>query len=95
MRPDWTPILIDHSLAFATYQKSVRPLYRFPKEVVDRLRVLNEITIRKVMAPFLGAKQIDALLARRKKVLVLVADRVDAVGAKETFFSLKDLRKSN
>ena len=94
MRPDWTPILIDHSLAFATYQKSVRPLYRFPKEVIDQLENLNEITIRKVMAPFLGDKQIDALLARRNIVLDLVADRVEAVGEKETFFLAKDLRKS-
>ncbi|MBT3601608.1 hypothetical protein HN799_05620 [Candidatus Woesearchaeota archaeon] len=94
MRPDWTPILIDHSLAFTTYQKSVRPLYRFPKEFVDRLERVDEGDLRKAMAPYLGGKQIDALVARRQNVLELVAARVASVGAEETFFLLENLRNS-
>lgn len=95
MRPDWTPILIDHSLAFTTYQRSVRPLYRFPKEFIDRLGTVDEGALRKAMAPYLEGKQIDALVSRRQKVLDLVAERIALVGEDKTFFLLTNLRKSD
>lgn len=95
MLPNWTPILIDHSLAFATFKKPVRPLYRFPKEMIDRLQRVDESQMRKVMSPYLSAAQLDALLARRETVLRWVVARVEAVGEEKTFFSLENVRESH
>lgn len=35
---DWSPIVIDNSMSFNTYEEPIRPLCRFSQEPIDSLR---------------------------------------------------------
>jgi hypothetical protein len=39
--PDWRPVAIDNSIAFHAFLRPFRPLYRFPRGPLDRLRRLD------------------------------------------------------
>ncbi|MCH7824697.1 MAG: hypothetical protein IH849_07840 [Acidobacteria bacterium] len=65
--------LIDHSRAFQRFLVPMRPLMRFPRQAIDRLRALSEDEIRRSFSDYLTGEEIDALLIRTRRVL----DRVD------------------
>jgi hypothetical protein len=67
--------LIDHSRAFQRFLVPMRPLSRFPRRVVDRLRALSDNEIVSPLAAYLTGEEIDALLERRRRVL----QRVDGL----------------
>jgi len=93
MAPGWTPILIDHSMAFATYYKWVRPIYRFPKEVIGRLEDLDYETLENALKPYLRKNQIEALQVRKDRILTMVAERLKEAPPEEVFFLLADLKQ--
>lgn len=64
--------LIDHSRAFQRFLVPMRPLSRFPRRVVERLRVLSDEEIRAALEAYLTVDEIDALLERRRRVLLRV-----------------------
>lgn len=74
---DWRPVLVDHSMTFSTFQRPFRPLYRFPREVVGRLRALDDKTLRNAMKRYMKGDQVRAFLKRRETVLKMV-DRLVA-----------------
>jgi hypothetical protein len=86
--PGWAPVLIDHSMGFMDYQKPFRPMYRFPREVIDRLRALDERAIRRALRRYLKRGQIRALLRRRDVVLEHVDRQLGMRDSAEVFFSL-------
>ena len=86
--PGWDPVLIDHSMGFMDYQKPFRPMYRFPREVIERLRALDERTIRKALRRYLKRDQIKALMRRRQIVLEHVDRQLAERDEAEVFFSL-------
>lgn len=88
----WEPVLIDHSMAFTLFDMPVRPLYRFPKEVIDALRGLTEKEISKQLKPYLRKVQIDAFLERRLQVLKRVDQRVAIENEQDVFFPMADIR---
>ena len=59
LAPDWRPVPIDHSLSFMTFKKPFRALYRFPREVIGRLRALDERTVKKTLGRYLKRDQIS------------------------------------
>ncbi len=67
--------LIDHSRAFQRFLVPMRPLMRFPRQAIERLRALADDEIGAALADYLTGEEIEALLTRRRRVL----DRVDGL----------------
>ena len=88
---DWSPVVIDNSIAFNTFQKPIRTLYRFPREVVDRLRTLEKKPVDRALRRYLKRHQIDALWNRIQNVLQTVDRRKEQFGESEVYFSLPEL----
>ena len=86
--PGWAPVLIDHSLGFMDHRKPFRPMYRFPREVIQRLRALDERAIRQALRRYLKRHQIKALMRRRQIVLEHVDHQLAERDESEVFFSL-------
>jgi hypothetical protein len=89
---NWKPVLIDHSMAFTLFENPVRPLYRFPREVIDALRDLSEDELVTCLKPYLRAVQVDAFLKRRVRILEMVDRRVANENPEDVFFSLAEIR---
>ncbi len=87
--PGWSPVLIDHSMVFTTFEKPFRPMYRFPREVIDQLRALDEKTVKKALGRYLKRHQIKALMRRREIALKTVDQAVAEQGETAVFFSLQ------
>jgi len=83
---DWRPILIDHSLAFQTLKLPSRPLHRFPRGPVERLRTLDRRRMKKVLGRYLAKDQLRALEQRRRRVLELVAATIAEHPREEVLF---------
>ena len=86
----WNPVLIDHSMTFMTFEKPFRPIYRFPREVVDRLRALDRKAVKKALGRTLRRDQLQAFMRRREIVLGMVDRQVAERGEAAVFFSLED-----
>ena len=87
-RPGWVPVVIDHSMTFTVFEKPFRPMYRFPREVIVRLRALDKRTVKKALGRYLKRRQIGALMRRRELVLEMVDLQVAEGGEAAVFFSL-------
>jgi hypothetical protein len=70
---DWMLVLIDHTRAFALYQKKPVLLYQgeihVPPAFAERLKTLNREMLRNELGQYLHRRQIDALLKRRDLLL--------------------------
>lgn len=71
--------LIDHSRAFQRFLIPMRPLRRFPREVIRNLRARTEEDFRRSLGPYLTEAELAALFERRR----LLLQRVDALLATE------------
>ena len=78
--------LIDHSRAFQRLLVPMRPLFRFPRGVITRLRGLGEQDFHDALGAFLDDEEMDALLERRKRVLRTVDQLLASHTAAEVFF---------
>ena len=67
--------LIDHGRAFQRFLVPMRPLSRFPRRAIERLRQMMDDEIREPLTAYLAGEEINALLERRRRVL----ERVDAL----------------
>ena len=67
--------LIDHSRAFQLFLVPMRPLSRFPRRAIERLRRSPDDEIRERFATYLSDAEIAALLERKRRVL----ERVDTL----------------
>lgn len=83
---DWSPVNIDNSMTFNTYVKPIRPLYRFPRDIITNLRNLDDKLLKKAMRPYLKRDQLDALRSRIDTVLKAVESRVAAEGHEVVLF---------
>jgi len=72
LAPGWAPVLIDHSMTFNTFTRPFRPMRRFPRDVIQRLRALDRRVVRKALGRYLRRSQIDAFMTRRGIVLETV-----------------------
>ena len=84
--PGWRPIVIDHSIGFHAMEVPFRPLYRFPRQPIERLRSLKGRQIRKALGPYLSKEQIKWVERRRKVVLDLVKASAERNGASVALF---------
>jgi len=78
--------LIDHSRAFQRFLVPMRPLMRFPRQAIDRLRALSDDEIRRSLSDYLTGEEIDALLIRKRRVLERVDDLLGAKPENDVLF---------
>lgn len=79
----WNVVLIDHSRAFLGREELLEGRGKAPvqydRDLVERLRSLDEATLERVLGPLLMGGQVSAVLKRRDEILVhltgLVAER--------------------
>jgi len=83
--PDWRPVAIDQSIAFHPFVRPYRPLYRFPRGPVEALERLDPRVIRERLGRYLEKDEVQGLLARRARLLALVA-AARSEGGEEAFF---------
>jgi hypothetical protein len=67
----WTIWMIDHSRAFRTHDQLKTPanLSKIDRQVFDRLKALDEPTLKKTMADYLTPSEIRGLLKRRDLIV--------------------------
>lgn len=87
---DWRMLLIDHSRSFRTtkaYTKKLqydkkKPMKRLPRAFVEKVKNLDEATLRSVVGETLSDKEIEAVMARQQLMLIefdrLVSERGEA-----------------
>ena len=73
--PGFRVKLIDHGRAFQRFLVPMRPLMRFPRQAIERLRALSDDEISEPLSDYLTDEELEALLTRRRRVL----DRVDGL----------------
>ncbi len=78
--------LIDHSRAFQEFVVPMRPLTRFPKAAIDRLRRLDEDDFRKALGRYLNGDEMKALVERRRRILAHVDQLLSQRPSEEVFF---------
>jgi hypothetical protein len=74
---DWRMLLIDHSRSFRTtkaYTKKLqydkeKPMTRLPRPFVEKVKSLDEATLRGVVGDTLNDNEIEAVMARRQLML--------------------------
>ena len=60
--PAWNLILIDHSRAFTSDRKLTHEMGRIDRELWQRMQALDEETLTEVLGPWLGRREIRAVL---------------------------------
>lgn len=80
---DWRIILIDHTRAFGSTKKSMKklqygkdkPMKRLPRSFVEKVRALDEPTLREIVGDTLTDKEVVAVLARRILLLEAIEEQ--------------------
>lgn len=85
----WNVVLIDHSRAFLDRKNLLKGDHKLPaqydRKLVERLRALNAEALEAAFDGLLQGRDIDAMLARRDKLLEHHQELVDARGAAALF----------
>jgi len=68
---DWTLWMIDHSRAFRLYENMKTPanVTRCDRQIFERLKALDEATLKQAMDDYLTGAEIRAMLARRTEIV--------------------------
>ena len=80
---DWRLILIDHTRAFRSTKKSMKkleygedkPMKRLPRSFVEKVKALDEPTLREVVGDSLTDDEVAAVLARRTLLLEAIEEQ--------------------
>lgn len=88
----WNVWLIDHTRTFGREQVLPKPkkIARCPRRLWERLTSTDDKTIRKVLSPYMGRYEIDALLKRRDIIIDLLKKRIETEGEKKVLFGEED-----
>jgi hypothetical protein len=82
---DWRPVAIDNSITFHPFVRPYRPLHRFPRGPAEALERLDPHALRERLGRYLEKDEIQGLLARRARLLTLMA-AARAEGRADAFF---------
>ena len=87
---DWTLWLIDHTRAFRLGQELLKPdqLTACDRSLLQRIRELTPRAVEDAMAGALTKPEIEAMLARRDKLVKHFDDRIATRGEAAVLFSL-------
>jgi hypothetical protein len=86
---DWNLYLIDHSRAFISDKKMVVAMVRIDRELWDRMRALDEPTLKAAIGKWVDGGEIRALLSRRDKMQGVIDDLLKKSGGNESLVYLK------
>ena len=99
---DWRMILLDHSRAFRVGGKfNKRLMYgkngikgkdefkQLPKIFVDKLKELDEETLKTVVGDYLKPKEIEAVLLRKDLILKEIDEQITAMGEDKFYYIRK------
>ena len=80
--PDWSLWMIDHTRAFRIRKdlSSPKNLVKCDRTLLEKLRSLTRERLKEQLSDCLRANEIDAILARRDKIVALFDKRVAAQG---------------
>lgn len=80
--PSFRVYAVDCSRGFTIYTdlRDEKVLVRFPRSVLEAMKALDRPTVDAKLGPWLGGPEIDGLLKRRDKILLLAAQRVTERG---------------
>jgi hypothetical protein len=78
--PSWNMYLIDHTRAFITSKDLPIPMTRVYRPLWERMLALDEPALKKVLGPWLGGKEIRAILERRDRMKKAIDQLVAARG---------------
>lgn len=96
---DWRMILVDHSRAFRSTGKfSKRLMYgkngikgndefkQLPRVFVDKLRELDEETLKTVVGEYLKPKEIEAVLKRKDMILEEIDQKIKSISEDKFYY---------
>ena len=85
---DWKLVLIDHTRSFVPYSGIRNPanLNRCSRRLLDAMKRLNAAEVSKAVEGNLTSREIEALLARRDKIVAFFAARAAEKGEKAVLF---------
>lgn len=99
---DWRMILVDHSRAFRSGGKfNKRLMYgkdgikgkdefkQLPRIFVEKLKELNEETLKTIVGEYLKPDEIQAVLARKDLILKEIDEQISASGEDQFFYEKK------
>jgi len=87
--PAWNIILIDHSRCFTTSKAFQHELTRVDSDLWNRMLALTEAQLKPVLGKLMDGGQLRAILERRDKMKLLIADLVKSRG--EDYVFMRDL----
>lgn len=96
---DWRMILIDHSRSFRTskkftkkliydekYKEGPRLMKEIPRELYDKLKTLNQETIKSIVGEYLRENEIEAVLIRRDLIIDWLDKRIKKEGEDKVLY---------
>ncbi len=86
--PTFRIYAVDFSRAFVPYHdlRAPKELGRFPRAVLEKMRTLDKPLLQEKLGRWLNGRQIDALLARRDKILELASRLVAEQGEDKVLY---------
>jgi len=80
--PEWRVWMIDHTRAFRTQKTLLRPetLKRIDARLLERLRALNTVDLKRELGPWLRAEELAAILPRRDAIVQFLEKEVREKG---------------
>jgi hypothetical protein len=89
--PGWKLWWIDHSRSFLREHEVPDPelVQRTDRRMYERLKKLDPEVVTRLMQPWMGPEEIEALLVRREKVIALLDQRISEKGESEVLFTLE------
>jgi hypothetical protein len=89
--PEWKVWMIDHTRAFRTQKTLLKPetLKRIDSGLLERLRALNTIDLKRELGPWLRPEEIAGILARRDAIVRFFESEVRTKGEDAVLTGLK------
>jgi hypothetical protein len=93
---DWTVWLVDHTRAFRSFRSVTEPkaLTRCDRYLLERLRAVPAAAIKEEIAPWMGAFELQGLLARRDAIVSAFDKKIAAEGESNVLFDYLATRKT-
>jgi hypothetical protein len=96
---DWRMILIDHSRSFRTskkftknliydekYKEGPRLMNEIPRDLYDKLKILNQETIKEIVGEYLTEEEIEAVLLRRDLIINWLDKKIKKEGEDKVLY---------
>ena len=84
--PAWNLVLIDHTRALTNFNDRVHKLQRIDAALWEKMQGLTEEALAAAVGPWLGGREIKAILERRKRMAADIEQLVKEKSEAEVFF---------